>query len=166
MKTQQDMFVLGAYCTRLLFLPIKSNTIERWVLKEYFFSLSVLFCYQQEKFIRSPSIRQVVNLLMIWSARVLSSPPSLLDNPADTAWKWSCATLTASLSAWLFSSNLMRRSLNFLSSFSLLWSWDWSFRKIKNRKSMTAHGYCCYYSEHCVSVTFTSIAWPLLLQYD
>lgn len=29
--------------------------------------------------------RWVVNLLMIWSARVLSSPPSLLDNPADTA---------------------------------------------------------------------------------
>lgn len=29
--------------------------------------------------------RRVVNLLMIWSARVLSSPPSLLDNPADTA---------------------------------------------------------------------------------
>ena len=91
-------------------------------------SPSVLFCYQQET--RSSS-RKVVNLLMIWSARVLSSPPSLLDNPADTAWKWSCATLTASLSVWLFSSNLRRRSVNFFSSFSLFWSWDWSFRKIK-----------------------------------
>ena len=75
------------------------------------------------------------NSLMIWSASVLSSPPSLLDNPADTAWKWSWAAFTALLSSWLFSSSFTRRSLKFFNSFSLVWSWDWSLKEKESKNN-------------------------------
>ena len=79
----------------------------------------------------------LVNSLMTWSASVLSSPPSLLDNPADTAWKWSWAAFTALLSSWLFSSSFTRRSLKFFNSFSLVWSWDWSLKEKESKNNHT-----------------------------